>query len=95
MMDFAVCAVTLLVQKPVDFKSQVDLFRRKAGLVAAINDSLDRIDAPKAKAYMPCRAVQAAKIDFDATPDERNEHRSEDKRRLEQFFRIEASVGMD
>jgi hypothetical protein len=94
-MDFAVCAVTLLVQKPVDFKSQVDLFRRKAGLVAAINDSLDRIDDPKAKAYMTCRAVQAAKIDFDATPDERNEHRSEDKRRLEQFFRIEAGVGMD
>ena len=44
---------------------------------------------------MTCRAVQAAKIDFDATADDRNENRGEAKRRAEQFFRIEASVGMD
>jgi hypothetical protein len=44
---------------------------------------------------MTCRAVQAAKIDFDATDEARNNDRSEAKRRAEQFFRIEASVGMD
>ncbi|WP_295585757.1 hypothetical protein [uncultured Lamprocystis sp.] len=44
---------------------------------------------------MTCRAVQAAKIDFDLTPEARIKNRSEAKRRAEDFFRIEASVGMD
>ena len=44
---------------------------------------------------MTCRAVVAAKIDFDATDDSLTDHRGEEKRRAEQFFRIEASVGMD
>ena len=44
---------------------------------------------------MTCRAVRAARIDFDATDDARKEHRLETHRRAEQFFRIEASVGMD
>jgi hypothetical protein len=43
---------------------------------------------------MTCRAVQAAKIDFDATDDARNSHRSEANRKMEQYFRTEASVGM-
>jgi hypothetical protein len=90
-----VCANALMAEQPHDYKSNVDLFRRKAALVAAANDSLDRLDFPKAKAYMTCRAVQAAKIDFDATPEARTENRSEAKRRAEGFFRIEASVGMD
>jgi hypothetical protein len=92
--DFDGCANALMAEKAEDFPGHVNLFRRKAGLVAAVNDHLDRIDDPKAKAYMTCRAVQAAKIDFDATDDDRNENRGEDKRRAEQFFRIEASVGM-
>ncbi len=37
----------------------------------------------------------AAKIDFDATDDSRTDDPGEDKRHAEQFFRIEASVGMD
>ena len=93
--DFDGCASALMAEKAGDFPGHVNLFRRKAGLVAAVNDQLDRIDDPKAKAYMTCRAVQAAKIDFDATDDDRNENRSEDKRRAEQFFSIEASVGME
>ena len=84
-----------MAEQPHDYKSNVDLFRRKAALVAAANDYLDQLDHPKAKAYMTCRAVQAAKIDFDATPEARTENRSEAKRRAEDFFRIEASVGMD
>jgi len=89
------CANALMAEQPHDYQSNVDLFRRKAALVAAANDSLDRLDFPKAKAYMTCRAVQAAKIDFDATPEARTENRSEAKRRAEDFFRSEASVGMD
>ena len=64
-------------------------------LVATVNEYLDLLDGPQARAYMTCRAVQAAKIDFDATDEDRNENRSEERRRAEQFFRIEASVGMD
>ena len=81
--------------KPEDFRSNVAVFRRKAELVATMNDFLDRLEEPKAKAYMTCRAVVAAKIDFDATDESRTDNRGEDKRRAEQFFRIEASVGMD
>ncbi len=44
---------------------------------------------------MTCRAVQAAKADFDATPEDSNSDRGEEKRRAEQFSRIDASVGMD
>jgi hypothetical protein len=84
-----------MAEKPQDFRSNVALFRRKAELVSTMNDFLDRLEEPKAKAYMTCRAVVAAKIDFDATDEDRNEHRSEAKRSAEQFFRIEASVGMD
>ena len=84
-----------MAEKPEDFRSNVALFRRKAELVAAMNDFLDSLEEPKAKAYMTCRAVVAAKIDFDATDESRTDDRGEDKRRAEQFFRIEASVGMD
>jgi hypothetical protein len=92
---FADCARSLLAEKPQDYSGYVDLFRRKAGLVATVNDFLDAIKEPRAKAYMTCRAVQAAKIDFDATDDARKEQRLETNRRAEQFFRIEASVGME
>ena len=93
--NFVTCANALMAEKATDFQGHVNLFRRKAALVATVNDYLDLLEGPRAKAYMTCRAVQAAKIDFDATEDERNENRSEDKRRAEQFFRIEASVGLD
>ncbi|MDP3520923.1 MAG: metallophosphoesterase [Hydrogenophaga sp.] len=92
--DFRACARDLMAQAPTDFKSHVLLFRRKAALVALLNDHLDDLDAPQARAYMSCRAVLAARMDFNATDDARNNHRSEAKRQAEQFFRIEASVGM-
>jgi hypothetical protein len=92
---FGECIAALKAEKPADYRGQVDLFRRKAELVDLLGNHLDDLRAPEAKAYMTCRAVQAAKIDFDATAEERNENRSEAKRRAEQFFRIEASVGMD
>ncbi|MFO0157556.1 MAG: hypothetical protein ACK51V_00795, partial [bacterium] len=94
-LDFRACATGLLAEKPNDYREQVALFRRKAALMLALNQFLDKVDDPQAKAYMTCRVVQSAKIDFDATSEGRNENRSEDKRRLEHFFRIEASVGME
>lgn len=93
--DFAVCTRTLLAEQASTFKEHVDLFRRKAALVALFNDHLDDLTSRRARAYMTCRAVQAAKADFDATPDNRNNDRGEDKRRAEQLFRVEASVGME
>jgi hypothetical protein len=94
-LQFADCARALMAEEPIDYPQHVDLFRRKAGLVAAVNDYLDDIKEPRAKAYMTCRAVQAARLDFDATDDAGREHRLEAHRRAEQFFRIEASIGME
>jgi hypothetical protein len=94
-LEFAACARALMDERPIDYPAHVDLFRRKAGLVATVNDYLDDIKEPKAKAYMTCRAVQAARIDYEETDDARKEHRLEAHRKAEQFFRIEASVGME
>jgi hypothetical protein len=94
-LEFAACARALMDERPIDYPAHVNLFRRKAGLVATVNDYLDDIKEPKAKAYMTCRAVQAARIDYEETDDARKEHRLEAHRKAEQFFRIEASVGME
>ncbi len=93
--DFLGCVKALKAEQAQGFKAQVDLFRRKAQLVAVMDEHLDELRAPEAGAYMTCRAVQAAKIDFDQTDEARNNDRSEAKRRAEQFFRVEASVGME
>lgn len=93
--DFTVCARNLLQERANTFAGHVELFRRKATLVALFNDHLDDLTSRRARAYMTCRAVQAAKADFDATPEDGNNDRGEAKRRAEQFFRVEASVGMD
>ena len=93
--DFVACIGMLMAEKASDFAGHVALFRRKAALVALFNEHLDDLGAHKARAYMTCRAVQAAWLDFAATAEERNADRGEGKRRAEQFFRIEASVGME
>jgi hypothetical protein len=89
------CINDLLAETPRDATEQRALFRRKAQIVDRIGSQLDDIVEPRAKAYMTCRAVLATKVDFDATPDDRNSDRGEAKRRAEQFFRVEASVGME
>jgi hypothetical protein len=89
------CAKDLLNEKPIDFKASTDLFRRTASLVASLNDHLDDLTTPDAKNYMTCRAVQAAKIDYDLIDNEISEHRREKQRRKNSFFIIEASVGMN
>lgn len=93
-LDFAACARGLMVEQPADYASSMALFRRKAALVALLNDHLDDLVAPEAKAYMTCRAVRAAKIDFDLIDDEQKKRRHETQRRDDHFFLIEASVGM-
>ena len=85
----------MIDEQPQDLRGHVDLFRRKSQLVDLLSDNLDALTDPRAKAYMTCRAVQAAKADFDATSDDRNNNRGETKRQAEQFFRVEASVGME
>ncbi|MBN8504110.1 MAG: metallophosphoesterase [Burkholderiales bacterium] len=91
--DFADCARALQAQPVRAFADQVLLFRHKAQLVDLLSNALDRLESPRAAAYMACRAVQAARLDFEATPDDRNANRGEARRRSEQFFRVEASVG--
>jgi hypothetical protein len=93
--DYTDCAKALLDERAEGLQANQNLFRRKATLVALLNDHLDDLDSPRAKAYMTCRAATAAKIDFELTPDDSNVDRGEAKRIAEQLFRIEASVGMD
>ena len=94
-LDYRSCAASVLKESADGFQAHVELFRRKAELADLINGHLDDLKEQKAKDYMTCRAVLAAKIDFDATDDDRNADRGEAKRRAEQFFRIEATVGME
>ena len=66
------CIAGLLAEQPTNIAEHRALFRRKAQMVDLVGSQLDDIEEPKAKAYMTCRAVLATKIDFDATPDDRN-----------------------
>lgn len=93
--NFIDCAERLKAERPEGFEAQVLSFRRKATLVDLLGGHLDDLDDPQAAAYMTCRAVLAAELDFNATDDSANNHRGEHKRRAEQFFRTEASVGLD
>jgi hypothetical protein len=93
-MDLPRCISALRQAHPADLGSSRALFRQKAQLVDVAGTHLDQLKSLRAKAYMTCRAVLAAKDDFDLTPDDRNEHRGEAVRRAQDFFRIEATVGM-
>lgn len=93
--DFAQCTTHLLSRQDNTFQGQLSLFRRKAEMVEIVQIYMDEIEAPAPKAYMTCRAILAAKVDFDAIPDGRNDFRSESNRRTEHFFRNQASIGME
>lgn len=92
---WSACAAALVAERPADTRGLIDLFGRKTRLVDLLGSHLDDLDEPRAKAYMTCRAVLAARIDFEGSSDLANSHRGEAKRRSEQFFRVEASVGME
>lgn len=89
------CVASLSAERADGTRALVDLYRRKSHLVDLLGRHLDDLDEPRARAYMTCRAVLAAKIDFDASSDDANAHRGEAKRRSEQFFRVEATIGIE
>lgn len=88
------CAQRLMAQQAEGAAGWLALYRRKARLVDLLSSHLDRVDEPRARAYMTCRAVLAAKQDFERSTDDSNSDRAEWKRRAEQFFRTEASIGV-
>jgi len=90
-----VCMARLRTARAQTFEETQDLFRRKAAFVAALDDQLDAIEDPRVRNYMACRAVVAAKLDYDLTPDDKRGGRGEANRRSQDFFRTEATVGMD
>ena len=92
---WSACAAALIAERPQAASELIALYRRKSRLVDLLGSHLDDLEDPRAKAYMTCRAVLAAKIDFDGSSDDANSHRGEAKRRSEQFFRVEATVGME
>ena len=91
---FDECARMLIAETTSSSEEHRRLFRRKAAMVALLNEHLDDLTSLEARAYMTCRAVLAAKLDFDATDDDHNVNRGEAKCRAEQIFRVQASEGM-
>lgn len=89
------CIASMRAERPEGLDATIALFRRKSLMVDTLSAHLDNIADRRAKAYFTCRAVRAAKTDFDLTPEKRNANRNESKRRMTDFFRIEATVGME
>jgi hypothetical protein len=89
------CAAALLEMKHADLAASIESYRRKAIFVNAVEEQLDDLSDPRAKAYMTCRAAMAAKDDFDMTPEDRRPGGTEDRRRTRDFFHGEATVGME
>ncbi len=92
--DLDACAADIRARNADSLGEHIRSFRDKARLVDRMNDHLDDLRDPRAKAYMACRAVLGAKVDFDETPEAATPGRSEAYRRAADFFRIEATVGM-
>jgi hypothetical protein len=90
-----VCIAKLRAVRPNDLEGSIRLFRERARFIDAINTELDELEDPRVRNYMTCRAVVGAKIDYELTPSDKRGGRGEDDRRKADFFRIEATVGMD
>jgi hypothetical protein len=88
------CMAMLRATHPTDLDATIALVRAKAAFVDTVNGELDLLQAPQLRAYMTCRAVLAAKIDHDLTPGGRRAGSDEASRRAQDFFRVEATVGM-
>ncbi|MDH4115035.1 MAG: hypothetical protein OEU89_06145, partial [Burkholderiaceae bacterium] len=89
-----VCIGRLRAERPANLQEAIDLFRRRAQFIDAMNGQLDRLADPRVRSYMTCRAVIGARVDYELTPDDRRRGRGEDRRRSQDFFRTEATVGM-
>ncbi|MGZ8273276.1 MAG: hypothetical protein ACXWUM_05120, partial [Burkholderiaceae bacterium] len=89
-----VCIGRLRAEDRSTLEQTIDVFKRQARLLDAVNAQLDRIGTPSVRSYMACRAVISAQVDYEMTSEEKRHGRGEERRRERQFFRIEATVGM-
>jgi len=89
------CASSLLSAEYDPLSSATEIFRKKALFVDVVGDQLEGIDDPRLHGYMVCRTALAAKYDYDLTDEGKQPGGSESKRRSRDFFRTEATVGMD
>jgi hypothetical protein len=93
--SLTVCIARLRAERAADLDGTIRLFRARAQLIDQINVKLDTITDPRVRSYMVCRAVIAAHTDYALTPDDKRSGRGEANRRSQDFFRIEATVGVD
>ncbi len=89
------CAAALPTMQHTDLATSVESYRKKAFFAYTVSEQWDDIQDPRAKAYMTCRAAIAAKDDFDMTPEDKRPGSTEERRRSRDFFRVDATVGMD
>jgi len=89
------CAAALLSMQHSDLPTSIESYRKKAFFAYTVGEQWDDIQDPRAKAYMTCRAAISAKDDFDMTPEDKRPGTTEERRRSRDFFRVEATVGMD
>jgi hypothetical protein len=89
------CAAALLAMQRSDIATSIESYRKKAFFAYTVGEQWDDIQDQRAKAYMTCRAAIAAKDDFDMTPEDKRPGTTEERRRERDFFRVEATVGMD
>jgi hypothetical protein len=90
-----VCIAKLRAARPADLEGSIKLFRERARFVDTINMQLDKLENPRIRNYMACRAVVGAKVDYELTAEDKRGGRGEDDRRNADFFRVEATVGME
>ena len=89
------CAAALMGAPRDNLAESIESYRRKAIFVSKVGEQLDDVTDRRAKAYMACRAAVSAKDDFDLTPEGKRPGTTEERRRGRDFFRVEATVGMD
>jgi hypothetical protein len=89
------CAAALMGAPRDNLAESIESYRRKAIFVSKVGEQLDDVTDRRAKAYMACRAAVSAKDDFDLTPEDKRPGTTEERRRGRDFFRVEATVGME
>ncbi len=89
-----ICIARLRAASATDLEGTIALFRRRAEFIDEMNHRLDALSDPRVRNYMTCRAIVAARVDYELTPDDKRAGRGEANRRRMDFFRAEATVGM-
>jgi hypothetical protein len=81
--------------QPKDLDGEMKLSRERTQFVGTLNTQPDKLESPRIRNYMPCRAVVGAKANYEVTRDDKRAGRSDEGRRKADSFSIEATVGMD